>query len=276
MSKMVTIKRSDYLTLLSAAQCWNLHHDRSEYHEFGQPCPVEARLKVGSASVVEGEASASPGRSEAKDEKSPTMTSEERDQAIQQAREAFEGSLILAEQGIEGDSRFSADELIATIREKVDALLAASRASLEEEIERLTEERDAARKGLFHRLTGWDKDGQTPDQILDELQQLRNTVALLRSKPEVEALAKGLRDIAYGRVGTSLTEVDSVSVSVPTGQLPHDVAPLLSLECLQCHKWYRFTLAADGVKWRVIGILCACGCWTKAPYARNAVPVEGK
>lgn len=82
-------------------------------------------------------------------------------------------------------------------------------ASLEEEIKRLTKERDAARKGLFHRLTGWDKDGQTPDQILDELQQLRNTVALLRSKPEVEALAKGLQDFAYGRV-KSLTEIDAI------------------------------------------------------------------
>lgn len=41
-------------------------------------------------------------------------------------------------------------------------------------------ERDAARKGLFHRITGWDKDGQTEFQILDELQESRNEVASLR------------------------------------------------------------------------------------------------
>lgn len=41
----------------------------------------------------------------------------------------------------------------------------------------LEQERDTARKGLFHRITGWDKDGQTETQIADEVATLRTQLA---------------------------------------------------------------------------------------------------
>ncbi len=54
-----------------------------------------------------------------------------------------------------------------------------------EDITRLTAERDEARKGLFHRITGWDTDGQTAEAIADKFQVMQDWIADIR--PLVEA-----------------------------------------------------------------------------------------
>lgn len=47
---------------------------------------------------------------------------------------------------------------------------------------RLTAERDDARAGLFHRITGWDPDGQQETKCQDELQVLRDEVTAQRAE----------------------------------------------------------------------------------------------
>jgi hypothetical protein len=56
-------------------------------------------------------------------------------------------------------------------------------------IQTLREERDSARKGLFHRITGWDVDGQQETKAQDDLQ-----IAFDRAEHAEAALATALRE----------------------------------------------------------------------------------
>ena len=55
-------------------------------------------------------------------------------------------------------------------------------ANVRADMVRLTEERDSARIGLYHRITGWDVDGQQETKAQDELQRLRDQNATLQDE----------------------------------------------------------------------------------------------
>lgn len=55
-------------------------------------------------------------------------------------------------------------------------------ANVRADVVRLTEERDSARVGLYHRITGWDVDGQQETKAQDELQRLRDQNATLQDE----------------------------------------------------------------------------------------------
>ena len=73
--------------------------------------------------------------------------------------------------------------------------------------------------------------------------------------------------------GTRLTEGDAVSGLVPTPQLTHDAnerEPLITLQCDNCHRSYRFSLRPTGKAFRIANILCVCNCLIKPRPHRSA------
>lgn len=74
------------------------------------------------------------------------------------------------------------------------------------QIAALTLERDDARAGLFHRITGWDPDGQQASKMQDEVQILRDQVVALMDE----------RDAQFARAERLLTEESVDSQTTPT------------------------------------------------------------